>query len=137
MGAERQARIEAALEHAAAVLGDVIPLIMAEFYRLHPEARESFAYHAPDQPDRLEAEMVDNALYCLMTWCERRAEVEIILQTSAPHHADTLHVPVAWYAGLLDAAVSVLGATARDAAEAALWQDLRAELHAAVLAAAY
>lgn len=136
MGSERQTRTEAALAHAADVLGDVTPLIMAEFYRRFPAARESFEFHAGGNPARLEAEMVDNALYCLMTWCERRAEVEFILQTSAPHHADTLHVPIEWYAGLVDATVAILAASARDAQEAALWAELDVELRAAVLAAA-
>jgi len=134
MGDARQGRVQAALEHAAERLGDITPLVMAEFFRRFPAAEASFAHHAPHDPARLGAEMVDNALYCLMTWCERRSEVEIILQTSAPHHADTLHVPGEWYAGLLGATADVLARAARGGEEAALWAELSAELSAAVAA---
>ncbi len=134
MGDARQARVEAALEHAAEQLGDITPLVMAEFFHRFPAAEASFAHHAPHDPARLGAEMVDNALYCLMTWCERRSEVEIILQTSAPHHADTLHVPGEWYAGLLVVTANVLAGAARDAEEAGLWAQLADKLGAAVAA---
>lgn len=127
---------EAALEHAAEVLGDVTPLIMAEFFARYPEAEASFAHHSPHNPAKLESEMVGNALYCLMTWCERRAEVDIILQTSAPHHNDTLKVPYGWYSGLIAATADVLARASRDEDERALWRGISAELQEAVAAAA-
>ncbi|WP_374530937.1 hypothetical protein [Novosphingobium sp.] len=136
MADSRLPLVEAALEHAAEVLGDVTPLVMAEFFTRYPEAEASFAHHAPHNPAKLEAEMVENALYCLMTWCERRAEVEIILQTSAPHHNDTLQVPYAWYSSMIAATGAVLARASRDEGERSLWQDLCAELEAAVASAA-
>lgn len=135
MADSRLPLVEAALEHAAEVLGDVTPLVMAEFFARYPEAEASFAHHAPHNPAKLEAEMVENALYCLMTWCERRSEVEIILQTSAPHHNDTLKVPYGWYSGLILATADVLARASRDEDERALWRGLREELEAAVAAA--
>ncbi|MEN9683000.1 MAG: hypothetical protein RLZZ427_751 [Pseudomonadota bacterium] len=129
---QRQADVDAALAHAAEVLGDVTPLVMAEFYRQFPDARASFVHHALGDPGRLEAEMVDNALYFVMTWRERRMEVEIIIQTSTPHHAETLGVPAAWYGGLLAATIDVLASAARGPGDAALWAGLRAELLATI-----
>ncbi len=125
----RQALMECALERAAEQLGDVTPLVMADFHARFPDARAMFEHHAPHGPDRLEAEMVDNALYCLMTWFHSRAEIEIILYTSVPHHQETLKVPSAWYAGLIGATIDVLlRSTPADAAdELAMWADLRAD----------
>lgn len=136
MADSRLPLVEAALEHAAEVLGDVTPLVMAEFFARFPEAEASFAHHSPHDPAKLEAEMVENALYCLMTWCERRSEVEIILQTSAPHHSDTLQVPSGWYSGLIVATADVLARAARSDEERGLWQGISAELDAAVADAA-
>lgn len=138
MSRERQAAVDAALERAAERLGDVVPLVMAEFYAHHPDARAAFDQHSPHgNPHRLEAEMVDNALYFVMTWFERRAEIEIIAYTSVPHHVETLKVPAAWYAGLLGATITVLrrATPAQDTAELALWDELHAKLCGLVLSA--
>lgn len=129
--------VESALERAAEQLGDVTPPVMARFFARCPDAEASFVHHWPQHPERLQAEMVDNALYCVMTWYERRAEIEIILYTSVPHHADTLKIPRHWYGELLNATVDVLAETCPpDAdAEAAMWTELRAALSALVEAA--
>ena len=42
-----QAAIEARLERAAAVLGDLTAPVMAEYYRRFPEAQASFVHHSP------------------------------------------------------------------------------------------
>lgn len=130
MDKHKQQIIEAALERAAAQLGDITPLVMARFLVRCPDAEPSFAHHWPDNPQRLQAEMVDNALYCVMTWFERRAEIEIILCTSVPHHVETLKIPGHWYRELLAATVDVLALTcpAAGAEEAALWAELRGAL---------
>ena len=138
MSREQQAQVDAALERAAERLGDIVPLVMAEFYAHHPDARAAFDTHSPHgNPHRLEAEMVDNALYFVMTWFERKAEVEIIAYTSVPHHAETLHVPPAWYSGLLEATITVLrrATPPDDTAELALWDELREKLCGLVLSA--
>lgn len=127
MERKRQALLDTALERAVEQLGDPTAPVMAAFYRRFPEARASFEHHWPGKADRLEAEMVGNALYFVMTWYERRSEVEITFGSSVPHHHHTLAVPVDWYEGLIDAAIGVLAATCpADAAdEAAMWADLR------------
>ena len=134
MNQRRQALLERALERASEELGDPTAPIMAAFYRRFPDARASFEHHWPGKADRLEAEMVGNALYFVMTWYDRRSEVEITFGSSVPHHHHTLAVPVEWYDGLIDAAVEVLAATCpADAAdEAAMWLDLRHGLIRAV-----
>ncbi len=130
MSRERQAAVDAALERAAERLGDVVPLVMAAFYARFPDARASFVHHASWHPERLEAEMVDNALYCAMTWFQRRSEIEIIFDQSVPHHQHTLKIPPEWYGGLIEATLDVLEPTVPvDAGEErAAWAALRAGL---------
>ena len=125
MDTARRHLLETALGRAAMRLGDPTAPIMAEFYRRFPDARASFEHHWPGKADRLEAEMVGNVLYFLMTWHERRAEVEIAFGTSVPHHAVALAVPPAWYGGMIDAAIAVLSDGDAEAAEQAMWQDMR------------
>lgn len=134
MDQARHALLETALERAADQLGDPTVPVMAAFYARFPEARASFEHHWPGKADRLEAEMVGNAVYFIMTWFDRRSEVEITFGSSVPHHHHTLAVPAAWYEGLIVAAVDVLAATCPDDAadEAEMWQVLRAGLIRAV-----
>lgn len=137
MEKHKQQIIEAALERAADQLGDITPLVMARFLARCPDAEASFVEHWPHNPQRLQAEMVDNALYCVMTWFERRSEIEIIIYTSVPHHAETLHIPAIWYRELLAATVEVLAQTCPPDAveEAAMWEELDGALTALVDAA--
>lgn len=132
MDAQRQALIEAALEQAADRLGDVTAPVMAAFYAQFPEARASFEHHWPGKAERLEAEMVGNALYFIMTWFARRSEVEIALGTSIPHHHHTLQVPAEWYGGMITATLDVLAENPPDAATAEAWAALRGQLETAV-----
>lgn len=108
MDTRRQALIEAGLERAAEIVGDVTGPVIAAYYRRFPEARASFEHHDPRTPHRLEAEMVENALYCVMNWFERRTEIEILLDQSVPHHSATLAVPPDWYSGLIAAVIEVI-----------------------------
>ena len=130
MDAVRLALVETALERAGEQLGDITPLVMARFSARCPEALASFVHHWPHDPERLAAEMVDNALYCVMTWFERRSEIEILIQSSVPHHTDSLGIPAHWYAELLGTTVDVLAETcpAEVQDEAAMWAQLRAAL---------
>jgi len=41
---------------------------------------------------RLEGEMMEQPLYCRMTWFECPGEVTGLLMTSVPHHKQTLEV---------------------------------------------
>lgn len=130
MADERLGLIERGLERAAEQLGDITPLVMAAFYARFPDARASFVHHASWNPERLEAEMVDNALYCAMTWFERRSEIEIIFDQSVPHHQHTLKIPPEWYGGLLAATLDVLEPTVPEDAleERSAWAALRSGL---------
>ncbi|MFM7029316.1 MAG: hypothetical protein ACKOXK_11670 [Chakrabartia sp.] len=135
--AAAQALVDQGLERAAARLGDVTAPIMARFYADFPDALGSFSEHWPDRPGQLEQEMVGNALYFIMTWHVRPAEVKYALWSSVPHHAETLHVPARWYAGMMAAAIDVIAATLPDhaAAEAAIWQAMRADFDALIRSA--
>lgn len=124
MDSERLQMLEVALERVATDLGDPTAPIMTEFYNRFPDARASFEHHWPGKAERLEAEMVGNVLYFLMTWYERQAEVEIAFASSVPHHEVALAIPPAWYGGMIAAAITVLSQGAASQAERAMWQEL-------------
>lgn len=130
---ERQAQlaqVERSLERAAEAIGDITAPLMARFYAAHPAAEESFEHHGLGKRTLLEAEMVGNVLYCLMTWFERPEEIRIILYDSIPHHQETLKVEPGWYEGMLWAGIDLIEDTLPgDAAdERAAWAAMRAGL---------
>lgn len=122
--------LDVSLERAAEAVGDLTETVLARFYTQHPEARQAFEHHSPGEPEKLEAEMVANALYCAMNWLDRPGEVRIQVNTSVPHHEDTLHVALPWYRGLQETVIDVIFETipANEAAELTLWRRIRAEL---------
>ena len=126
MDKERQQIVEAGLERAAEVLGDITAPVMAEFYRRYPDAQASFQHHAPNNPASLEAEMVGNALYYVMTWFESPSEARIAFDSSVPHHRVALGVPPDWYRGFLEAFIDVVEPVAvASAGDQTVWTDLR------------
>lgn len=130
--AEKLALIEDSLTRAAEQLGDITPLVMDRYYADFPDARASFERHGLGKTSALEGEMVENCLYCLMTCLDRPMEVEIMLDTSVPHHHVTLDVPLSWYQGLVDAAIDVVVETIPPERpnEHAVWSEIRAVLGA-------
>lgn len=126
MDAERLARIEAGLERAAEALGDVTAPVMAEVYRRFPDAQTNFRHFAPNNPASLEAEMVGNTLYYVMTWFEKPAEARIAFDSSVPHHRVALNVPPDWYRGFIEAFLDVVEpAAVADEADREAWRTLR------------
>jgi hypothetical protein len=121
--------LESILERAADELGDITPLVMADFYSLHPGSRELFGHHGGQNVGRMEADMVESALYCLMTWFDRPAEIEIMFTHTIPHH-EMLNIPVEQFAGLLESTIRVLGATLAtdDSSGACIWGELEDSL---------
>lgn len=132
--AEKLALVECSLERAADALGDITAPLMARFYAAHPAAQASFDHHGLGKRDLLEAEMVGNVLYCLMTWFERPEEIRIILFDSVPHHLETLKVEPDWYQGMLDAGIDLIAETlpASAADERAVWAEMRSGLAEAI-----
>ena len=130
--AEKMALLDRGLTRAAEVVGDITPVVMARYYARFPEAAASFEHYGMGRTAALEAEMVDNSLYCLMYCIERPMEIQILLENSVPHHHFTLTVPIGWYQGLLDTAIDVIAATVpADAAdEQGLWEEIRGQLGA-------
>jgi hypothetical protein len=100
--------LETSLERAAEAVGDITSPAMARFYEAFPAARASFEHHGLGNPEALEAQMVESALYCAMGWLEHREEVRIVLEGSVPHHQETLKVPLNWFRGLMDSVIDVL-----------------------------
>ena len=130
----KQQLVERSLERAADILGDITAPLIAQYYAAHPAAAYSFAHHGLGRRDLLEAEMVGNVLYCLMTWFERPEEIRIIFYDSVPHHADTLKGEADSYRGMLDTGIALIEDTLpTDAAdERAAWAEMRDGIAAAI-----
>jgi hypothetical protein len=119
--------MDASLERAAEAVGDITGPVMARFYEAFPPARASFEHHGWGQREKLEAVMVENALYVAMTWLDRPSEVRILLGGSVPRHQDTLAVAPDWYRGLVDAAIDVIveSIPPHELAELEVWKTIR------------
>ena len=124
---EKLALVEVSLERAAESIGDITQPVMDMFHARCPEGAAAFAHHGFDDPARLEALMVENVLYCLMTWFERPEEIRILFYSSVPHHMDTLHVPAHLYRELMFAGIDTITRSipADCADEIAAWQVMR------------
>jgi hemoglobin-like flavoprotein len=135
--ADKLQLIEKSLFRAAEQIEDLTAPVMALLAARFPETVAAFDHHGQGKPEKLRAEMMDNLLYCLMTWFERPDEIRILLYGSIPHHHDTLNVHADWYWGLLDAGVEVIAATipADEANELAAWAELREGLQLAAIEA--
>tara|TARA_R110002033_G_scaffold166169_1_gene204581 strand:+ start:770 stop:1195 length:426 start_codon:yes stop_codon:yes gene_type:complete len=126
--------LESSLERAAEVLGDVTEPVMAEYYANHPQAQISFEKHGLGNSVKLEAEMVESVIYCLMNWYDRPDEIRIMFSSTVPHHEDTLNVSNEWFSGLISAAINVISntipSTRKDELE--VWHEIHAGLETLV-----
>lgn len=131
---QKKALLDASLERAAEQVGDITPPVMELFYSRYPQARQRFEELCAGNLAQLEGEMVEQAVYCLMTLLDSPGEVEFILWNSVPHHSDTLHVPPEWYTGLIDATFDIIASTipADETAELAVCDELRSQMRAFV-----
>lgn len=119
--------LDASLERAAGQLGDITPLVYETYYQRCPEARAKFTELYPGGAERLEGEMVEQALYCLMEWFRSPGEIEIVLLGTVPHHIETLGIEPYLFSELIIAVCDTLEATVPDNAadERAVWAELR------------
>lgn len=108
---EKKALLYSILERAAEQLGDITEHVYSRYYRRCPEAHERFAELYPGGVQRLEGEMVEQVLYCIMEWYESPGEIEIILISTIPHHIDTLQVKQEYFSQLVAAVFDTLRAT--------------------------
>ena len=127
---QKLALVEKSLERTADQLGDITNAVISRYYALHPDARASFAEHGLGNAVKLETEMVDSVLYCLMNWIDRPEEIRIMFGSTVPHHEETLHVHIDWFSGLVDAAVQIILETVPEyrTDEQAVWTDIHREL---------
>lgn len=129
--------LENCLHWAAEAVGDVTGAALRRFYQHFPEAERAFEAHGRDDRAKLEGQMVETALFCLMTWPEEPFQVVSLLTSSVPHHQGTLNVHVAWYQGLIAAVLDTIASSVPTEAEAelAVCNQIRRELLGAVWAA--
>lgn len=131
------ALLDRVLDHAAGMLGDLVPSLFERYYRRFPEARDAFSRLALGDVARLEAAMADACLYCVLHWLERPLEVRLILADQVPHHGEVLGLDPRWVGGLVDETLAVIRDTLapNDVAGRALCETLARELGAEVAAA--
>lgn len=127
---DKYALVLRSLERAAEALGDITAPVYALYYERCPEALAKFVEHRPHGRERLEGEMVEQALYCLMEWFSSPGEIEIVLITTIPHHIETLGVSCELFAKLITAVHDIVTETipADAEEERAVWRELHAEL---------
>jgi hypothetical protein len=127
MSDQRTTAIESRLERYAALRSDPTAPVIAAFYARYPDARASFAHHSPHNPAKLEAEMVGNTLYYLMTAFESPVETRIYFDTSVSHHRVALAVSPDWYRGFLEITIDEIeqAVPPTGPAEQQAWSDLR------------
>ena len=133
----RTQRLERALEIVATEEGDITPTVVSEFFDRFPGARRAFENYPPSRVAKLEKDMVDFALYSLMYWFERPAEIEIMFGDTVPHH-EYLNVPAEHFFGLLDVVLDVMKEALPSGEEGLIpiLDQLRDELNQAVAASA-
>lgn len=98
---------ERCLEYTAEHVGDFHRPLLDRFYQELPEAKAQFARHA-NANNKLEDDMIEQALYCLMTWYERPAEIQIVLRDTVPHHIETLDIPMVYFEGLISTLLDII-----------------------------
>lgn len=129
--AQRSAElIDSILERVGDTLGDITAQVMARYYAAMPQAIERFEFHQPVRREKLEGEMVEQALYCLMRWHSDRSEIEIILSTTVPHHLFALDIPLALFTGMMDAVCETVAVTIPESEtdELRCWQDMQRDI---------
>ncbi len=129
---EKKALLDASLERAAELLGDITPQVMAAYYARQPGGLESFEFHSLGDLNQLEGQMIEQVIYCLMQWYESPGEIEIILLTTIPHHIDTLKIAPQFFADLIEVTCDVIAGTipAEATDEQAVWEEVRHEMQA-------
>jgi hypothetical protein len=135
----RQGVILTSLERVADDVGDITRPLIDRFYAVYPDARAAFSAPGLGSREKLEAEMVGNFLYFVMTWFERPGEIRHLLYTSIPHHAAALGVSADWYRGFIDCGIDLiidaLGDGVTAGTDRAAWEDMRAGIADAIKAA--
>lgn len=99
--------MEAALECVVESIGDIMPVVIKEYYSRYPEGEASFKHHGFDGHIRLAESMVDSVLYCIIGWVDNRREVESVISDTVPHHR-SLKIPHELLVSLLDVTLGVL-----------------------------
>lgn len=128
---ENQALLDASLERAAEVLGDITPHVFARYYADFPEARERFDELSLHSSASLEGQMIEQSLYCLMQWFDSPGSIRIVMTGTVPHHLETLEITPRCFIGLMDTICDVIIATipADCPDELAVWAELREAMH--------
>ena len=126
--------LESIFADVAEQLGDITRPVMARTYELCPEAREAFEVNCLGGISSLEANMVEQTLYCVMDWIENQDNSKITLLHTLPHHTDTLNVPLKSFYSMFEALFGVVENSVlnTDKKKQELWQEIKSEIHAYV-----
>ncbi len=124
-----QEEIDQLFSELADDMGDIVPPVMERFYEACPEGKALFADHAGADLQQLEGSMVEQALFCLLSWYEAPDEIEIVLKYSLPHHVHTLNVPYTVFRTFFLALFEEVDAHVQKVkVESGAWTDLKSKL---------
>lgn len=122
---------ETCLEYAAEEVGDITPKVIELLYQRQPEASQTFLRHVPGTTLKaLQGSMVEETLYCFMTYPTNPLEIELILESTISNHIETLNIAAplmqAMFQALHDAVLSSVPETAMPERKA--WSELHSQL---------
>jgi len=126
--------LNSSLERTAEKLGDITPNVMERFYARFQDARQCFEELYRGDRQKLEGEMIEQVLYCLMEWYDCPGEIEIVMVTTIPHHVECLHVHPEFFSGLIDAVCDTVVSTipAEETGELGVWAELQETMRSLV-----
>jgi hypothetical protein len=127
---KKQALVHSSLTRAAESLGDITATVYALYYARCPNGRLLFDDLHPGGRAQLEGTMVQQALYCLMSWFDSPGEIEIVLISTIPHHIETLGVSGEMFTRLITAVCDTITSTIppHEEHELAVWRELHSDL---------
>lgn len=109
---QRARIVEEIFEQVAETLGDITKPVMQRAYEAFPEAKQSFKQHGlGEKLSDLEAVMVEQTLYCVIGWVESPGASKVTLDTTVPHHAETLNVPLPFFWSIFTALFDLVKAS--------------------------
>ena len=121
--------MERALEYVGESVGDIVPVILEEFYHRDPGAQKVFKEFGFEEHQRMAHSMVDEVLHCIISWIDGAGEVKSVIAETVPHHR-SLKISDQLLVSLLDVALEVLlsGIPAEAQQERALLERVGSEL---------
>ena len=127
---KKAALIDEIFSLAAEELGDITTPVITRAYQLCPEGHKAFQTHAlTNNLFDLEANMVEQTLYCILDWTRNREASKVAVFSTLPHHIETLEVSLEMFLSPFEALFDVIERVIlpSDTLQQTAWQTLRTD----------